>query len=153
LTVDIVIDDLKGPAIATFLKEHIAEMREVTPPGSVHALNLDGLRIPEVTFWTVVDDGGVVGCGAVKLLDGDHGEIKSMRVTPTLRRAGIASMLLDHIVSEARRMELARLSLETGSSAFFEPAQRLYLKYGFEFRGPFGGYEADPNLVFMTKSL
>jgi putative acetyltransferase len=151
--VDIVVDDLTGPEIATFLEEHVAEMRAVTPPGSAHAVDLDGLRIPEVTFWTVVDDGAVVGCGAVKRLDDEHGEIKSMRVASTCRRSGVASMLLDYIVAEARRMGLSRLSLETGSFTFFEPTRQLYLKNGFAFQGPFGDYEPDPNSVFMTKTL
>ena len=150
---DIVVDDLTGREIALFLEEHAAGMRAVTPPGSVHTLDLDGLRIPQVTFWTVRDERAPVGCGAIKRLDERHGEIKSMRVASTHRRAGVASLLLDHLVREARRMGLSRLSLETGSFAFFAPARQLYLKHGFTFRGPFGDYRADPNSVFMTKTL
>ena len=151
---EIVVDDLSGPEIAKFLDEHIQEMRAVTPPESKHALDLDGLRVPDVTFWTVMQDRAIVGCGAVKVLDASsHGEIKSMRVAPSHRRSGVASMLLQHIISEARRMGLSRLFLETGSFEFFEPARRLYLKHGFEYCGPFANYKEDQNNVFMTKPL
>ena len=149
----IVVDDLTGPEIAEFLDEHVDEMRSVTPPESKHALDLDGLRAPEITFWTMIDDERVIACGALKLLGGDDGEIKSMRVAPDCRQRGVASTMLQHIIVEARRMGLSRLYLETGSFEFFEPARRLYLKHGFELCGPFAGYKPDPNSVFMTKIL
>jgi putative acetyltransferase len=149
---EIIVDDLTGPEIAAFLEEHIEEMKAVTlAPESKHALDLDGLRIPEITFWTMIEDGQIVGCGAIKLLGHDHAEIKSMRVASTHRRRGVASALLRHIIAESRRMEVSRLSLETGSFAHFEAARRLYLKHGFEFCDPFGDYEPDPNSVFMTR--
>jgi putative acetyltransferase len=149
----IVVDDLTGPEIAEFLDEHVDEMRSVTPPESKHALDLDGLRAPEITFWTMIDGGRVVACGALKLLGGDDGEIKSMRVAPDCRQRGVASTMLQHIIAEARRMGLSRLYLETGSFGFFEPARRLYLKHGFELCGPFADYKPDSNSVFMTKTL
>ncbi len=152
---EIIVDDLTGPEIAEFLEEHIEEMKAVaaTEESSKHALDLDGLRVPEVTFWTMIEDGEVLGCGAIKLLGHDHAEIKSMRVAPTRRQRGLASTLLRHIVDESRRMGISRLSLETGSFASFEPARRLYLKHGFELCGPFGDYEADPKSAFMTRTL
>jgi 3-oxoacyl-[acyl-carrier-protein] synthase III/GNAT superfamily N-acetyltransferase len=150
---ELVVDDLTGPAIAEFLEEHIEEMKEVTPPGSKHALELDELRRPEVTFWTLLDDDEVIACGAIKRLDGDHGEIKSMRVAPSHRQRGVASALLRHLLFEARRSGLSRLSLETGSFEFFEPARRLYGSHGFEVCEPFGEYVPDPNSTFMTKQL
>lgn len=149
----IVMDDLSGTAIAQFLEEHVREMRAVSPPDSKHALDLAGLRIPEVTFWSVLDDDLLVGCGAVKRPDAGHGEIKSMRVAPSHRKRGVASTLLRHIITEARDMGLVQLSLETGSSEFFEPARRLYLKHGFEYCEPFADYEPDPNSVFLTRPL
>jgi putative acetyltransferase len=149
----ILLDDLSGPEIAGFLEEHIEEMKAVTPPGSKHALDLDGLRSPAVRFWTVVGDGRIVGCGAIKRLDDHHGEIKSMRVGPQCRRSGVASMLLTYLIAEAERMGFLRLSLETGASEFFESARRLYSKYGFQLCGPFADYILDPNSVFMTKVL
>jgi putative acetyltransferase len=149
----ILLDDLSGSEIAGFLQEHIDEMKAVTPPGSKHALDLDGLRSPLVRFWTVVSGGRIVGCGAIQRLDAHHGEIKSMRVAPACRRIGVASMLLTYLIEEAERMGFLRLSLETGASEFFERARRLYQKYGFELCGPFADYVLDPNSVFMTKAL
>jgi putative acetyltransferase len=151
--VEIVVDDLSGPEIAAFLEEHIEEMKSVTPPGSKHALDLDGLRVPEVTFWTMVENGEIVGCGALKLLGGDEAEIKSMRVAEAHRGRGLASTILQHILAESRRLGIRRVFLETGSFAFFEPARRLYLRHGFELCPPFADYEEDPNSVFMTKAL
>jgi putative acetyltransferase len=151
--VEIVVDDLSGPEIAAFLEAHVEEMKSVTPPESKHALDLDGLRVPEVTFWTMVDGGEIVGCGAIKLLGDGEAEIKSMRVAPGRRGRGIGSAMLRHILDESRRMGIARLYLETGSFEFFEAARRLYLGHGFELCGPFGDYAEDENNVFMTKSL
>jgi putative acetyltransferase len=149
----IIIDDLSGPEIAEFLAAHVQEMRSVTPLESKHALDLDGLRKPEVTFWTVYDTGTLIGSGAIKGLYADHAEIKSMRTAPSRKRSGIASALLKHIISEARKMGFSRLSLETGSTDFFLPARRLYEKFGFEYCGPFADYKDDPNSVFMTRTL
>jgi putative acetyltransferase len=151
--VEIKIDDLSGSEIAEFLEEHIREMKSVSPPESKHALDLEGLRKPEVTFWTVWDDSRLIGCGAMKELDANHAEIKSMRITASCRGKGIASMLLQHILNEARLQGYRRISLETGSMPFFEPARNLYAKYGFENCAPFSTYREDPNSVFMTKKL
>ena len=150
----IVVDDLSGPAIAAFLTEHIEEMRSITPLESKHALDLDGLRRPEITFWSVLDgDDAVVGCGAVKALDASHAELKSMRTAQARKRSGIASLLLEHILAEASRMGFARISLETGSADFFRPARSLYEKYGFDYCEPFADYKLDPHSVFMTRTL
>ena len=149
----IVVDDLSGPAIAAFLAEHVEEMRSITPLESKHALDLDGLRTPEITFWTVLDEDAVVGCGAVKRLDASHAELKSMRTARARKRSGIGSMLLEHILDEATRMGFARISLETGSAEFFQPARTLYQKYGFAYCEPFADYKLDPHSVFMTRPL
>jgi putative acetyltransferase len=149
----IVVDDLSGREIAAFLEEHVQEMRSITPLESKHALDLDGLRAPDVTFWTVRSGDDVVGCGAVKGLDAHHAELKSMRTAATRKRSGIASLLLEHILAEARRMGYTRLSLETGSAEFFLPARRLYEKFGFGYCAPFAGYGPDPHSVFMTRVL
>jgi putative acetyltransferase len=152
--VQIVVDDLSGPQIAAFLGEHVQEMRSITPsPESKHALDLDDLRKPEVTFWSVIDGATPVGCGAIKRLDASHAELKSMRTAPARRRDGVASMLLEHIITEAKRMGFTRLSLETGSYEFFLPARKLYEKFRFEYCEPFADYQADPNSVFMTRHL
>lgn len=149
----IVVDDLSGPAIAAFLAEHVEQLRAITPPESKHALDLDGLRQPEITFWSVLDGGTIAGCGALKRLDAAHAELKSMRTAPARQRGGVASLLLGHILSEARRMGFTRMSLETGADEFFLPARKLYEKFGFEYCQPFGGYTPSPHNVFMTRTL
>ena len=136
-----------------FLEEHISDMQAVSPPESKHALDLNGLRMPEITFWTAWSDAQLVGCCALKQLDATHGEIKSMRVARGVRRMGIGSTLVAHVVGEARARGYTRLSLETGAMPFFEPARRLYRRHGFELCGPFGSYKRDPNSVFMTLSI
>lgn len=150
---EIKVDSLESKEIADFLEEHIAEMKSVSPPESKHALDLDGLRTPAITFWTVWDDSNLVGCGAIKELDVEHAEIKSMRTKASCRNKGIASMLLQHILQEAKSRGYRRSSLETGSMPFFEPARNLYLKHGFDYCAPFSTYKEDPNSVFMTKDL
>ncbi len=149
----IIVDDLSGPRIAEFLAEHVRQMRTITPLESKHALDLDALRRPEITFWSVVDGEDVVGCGALKRLDAGHAELKSMRTAPARTRSGIASMLLEHVITEARRTGYARLSLETGSAEFFRPARTLYEKFGFDYCEPFADYRPDPHSAFMTRLL
>ena len=146
-------DDLTGPEIHALLEEHLRAMHAHSPPESVHALDITRLRHPDITFWTVRDEGALLGCGALRRIDNETGEIKSMRTaTPYLRR-GVARAMLDHIVAEAARRGYRRLWLETGSMAAFEPARRLYAAAGFTFCGPFADYVPDRNSVFMTRAL
>jgi putative acetyltransferase len=147
------LDDLSRPEIHALLSEHLRNMYEVSPPESVHALDLDRLRSPEITFWTAWDGTLLIGCGALKELDSLHGEIKSMRTPEALRRRGAGRALLNHIIAVARTRGYQRLSLETGSMAAFRPAQQLYESAGFSFCGPFGEYREDPNSAFMTLRL
>jgi putative acetyltransferase len=151
--VHIKIDDLSGLEIRALLEEHLASMRRHSPPQSVHALPIEGLRMPEITFWTVWENGELLGCGALKELDSQHGEIKSMRTALRHVRKGVAQTLLHYIIGEAGRRGYRRLSLETGSMQAFEPARQLYTRSGFTFCGPFADYVEDPNSVFMTKEL
>ena len=147
------VDDLTGPLIARFLEEHVTEMLSVSPPESKHALDLEALRGPDVTFWSVMDGGTVVGCGALKRLDARHAEVKSMRTAAARKRSGIASLVLGHLIAEAERMGFTRLSLETGSAEFFAPARKLYEKFGFTYCEPFADYRPDPLSVFLTRTL
>jgi len=147
------IDDLSGEDTAAFLREHMNDMKAVSPPESRHALDLEGLRRPDVTFWTMREAGRIVACGALRALSADHGEIKSMRTSRAYRGRGIASQMLDHIISEAKTRGYRRLSIETGSMDFFKPAHALYAKHGFEPCPPFAGYREDPNSIFMTLKL
>nr|WP_269811033.1 GNAT family N-acetyltransferase [Kineosporia rhizophila] len=128
-------------------------MREVSPPESVHALDVEALRAAEITFWAARDGDEVVGCVALKRLDEDHVELKSMRTLPSRLRQGIAGQLLRHAVNEARQAGYKQVSLETGSEDFFEPARTLYARYGFLPTGPFAGYTDDPNSSYFTLRL
>lgn len=150
---DIRIDDLRGAEIAALLNEHLADMYLVSPPESVHALDLDELRKPEITFWTVWCGDKLAGCGALKQLELHHGEIKSMRTAANFRRQGVAATMLQHIIAEAQRRQYRRLSLETGSMPYFASACRLYTRFGFENCAPFGDYQEDPYSLFMTKEI
>jgi len=150
---DIQIDDFTRSEIHELLQEHLRSMATLSPPESVHALDIEGLRKPDITFWSVWENGELLGCGALKELDSQHGEIKSMRTSALHLRRGVARNLLNHIIQEATRRGYRRLSLETGSMKAFEPARKLYSDFGFTYCGPFADYAEDPNSVFMTREL
>jgi putative acetyltransferase len=153
LSLRIETDDLTRPEIHALLEEHLRHMYEVSPPESVHALDLDKLRRPDITFWTAWEGGTLLGCGALKELDATHGEIKSMRTPTLLRGRGVGRAMLAHILDVAKSRGYTRLSLETGSMAAFLPAQRLYESFGFTACPPFADYRPDPNSLFMTLRL
>ena len=148
------VDDLTGPEIRQLLEEHLQHMRSLSPPESVHALDLDALRRPEITFWSIwSEDSKLMGSGALKSLGDGHGEIKSMRTADAHRNKGVGQAMLNHILREARTRAYTRLSLETGSVPGFKPAQRLYARTGFTPCGPFANYPEDPFSLFMTTEL
>jgi putative acetyltransferase len=128
-------------------------MRAISPPESKHALDLEGLRKPDITFWTLWMGGKLAGCCALKELDSRHGEIKSMRTATASLRKGVAARLLQNLIDVAQGRAYERLSLETGSMPYFEPARSLYRRFGFRECGPFAAYVVDPNSVFMTLDL
>jgi putative acetyltransferase len=149
--VHVTTDDLAGTEIAEFLSGHLADMRAQSPPESTHALDLDGLRDPAVTVWAVRDDDGtLLGCGALKELGPDGGEIKSMRTAPAARGRGVAAGLLQHLIGVARDRGYRTVHLETGSMESFAPARRLYARHGFVRCPPFADYPDDPNSVHMV---
>ncbi|MDQ1558866.1 MAG: putative acetyltransferase [Pyrinomonadaceae bacterium] len=147
------IDDLKGSEIHELLREHLRNMALHSPPESIHALDIEALRQPEITFWTIWETGELLGCGALKELDSRHAEIKSMRTSSRHLRKGVAKTLLQHILEESKRRGYNRLSLETGSAAAFEPARQLYANFGFTYCEPFADYVEDPYSVFMTREI
>lgn len=147
------LDDLSSTAIAELLAEHLRDMHEHSPPESVHALDLNELRKADIAFWSVWSEDELVGCGALKELDAEYGEIKSMRTFKKFRGQGAGKFILRHIIDEARHRNYKGLSLETGSMEFFDPARRLYESHGFEYCGPFADYVLDPNSVFMTMDV
>jgi putative acetyltransferase len=152
-TLHVELDDPARPDVYALLEEHLRNMHELSPPESVHALDVSRLKRPDITFWSVREGTTLLGCGALKELDPKHGEVKSMRTPQTLRRRGAGRAVLAHIIEEARRRGYRRLSLETGSMEAFQPAWRLYESFGFSFCGPFGDYKPDPNSIFMTLTL
>ena len=143
------MDDLTRPEVHALLQEHLANMYELSPPESVHALDLSKLRAPGITFWSVWDGATLVGCGALKEMSATEGEIKSMRTPKELRRRGAGRAVLEHILEEAKRRGYKRLYLETGSQDGFVPARTLYESFGFTYCGPFGDYKPDPHSAFM----
>ncbi len=147
------LDDLSAPEVRGLLQEHLSDMAQLSPPESVHALDIDALRQPEITFWTVWSGHALLGCGALKALSPGHGEIKSMRTHVAHRRKGVARAMLSHIMDEARRRSYVRLNLETGSMQAFAAAQKLYESFGFTCCAPFADYIEDPHSVFMTRAL
>lgn len=149
----IVGDDPARSDVRALLEEHLRCMHELSPPESVHALDVAELQAADVTFWTIRDGELLLGCGALKELDARHGEIKSMRTPLALRRRGAGRAMLTHIVEVARERGYERLSLETGTPEAFIPAQRLYESFGFQYCTPFGDYKLDPYSAFMTLRL
>lgn len=147
------LDDLSGEPTRALIALHLAGMRANSPPESVHALEVDGLRQPDVTFWSVWLENEIAGCGALKQLDERRGELKSMRVADPFLGRGVGKALLHHLMREAQARGMQSLWLETGSSPAFVPALRLYESAGFVRCGPFGDYTDDPFSVFMTRSI
>jgi putative acetyltransferase len=150
---NIKVDDLTGSEVVSLIGEHLQGMTLHSPPESIHALGLDELKKPEITFWTAWEGEQLMGCGALKEIDSQHGELKSMRTSSAYLRKGVAQAMLEHIIKEARGRGYTRLSLETGSMEAFLPARKHYEKYGFVYCPPFGNYVEDPNSVFMSMEL
>jgi putative acetyltransferase len=146
-------DDLSGDATRALIASHLAGMHETSPAESVHALGLEGLRHPAITFWSAWIDDDLAGIGALKQLDAERGELKSMRVDDRFRGTGVGRAILRHIIHDARERGMRSLWLETGSTPEFLPAQRLYESEGFVVCGPFGDYSVDPFSVFLMRPL
>ena len=145
--------DLDDVRVRALLAHHVASARGATSPGSDHALDSEGLKTDDILFWTAWEGDCLVGVGALRPLSNDHGEIKSMHIDASFRRRGIGSAMLLHIIDAARARGMHKLSLETGSWDYFAPARELYKKHGFVECPPFGGYKADPNSVFMSRTF
>ena len=149
----IIEGDLSDPRLVALLQIHLTTARAATAPGSAHALDLGGLQSPGISVWTIWDGDTLVGVGALKRLSTDHGEIKSMHTAQSMRRRGAGRAMLRHIIASARAGGMSRLSLETGSWDYFQPARALYGSHGFLECPPFADYKPDPNSVFMTLDL
>jgi putative acetyltransferase len=146
-------DNFDDSRVIALLDAHVSRARAETGRGSAHALDLSGLKTPDIRFWTVWRGETLLGMGALKTLSRDHGEIKSMYTAESARNQGVGRAMLTHIVAEASTMGLARLSLETGAWDYFGPARAFYRRHGFVECAPFADYQPDPNSVFMTQVL
>lgn len=150
---EIRVDDLRGPEVAALLTLHLDDAAKHSPPGSVHALDLDALRGPDITFWTAWEGDDLLGCAALREIEPGHGEIKSMHTALAHRGKGVAAAIVEVVINEARQRGLKRLSLETGSTEAFAPARALYARFGFTKCAPFGAYVEDPFSTHMTLDL
>ena len=135
------------------LIKHFIELRSVSPAGSTHVLDIDGLKDPSIKFWSLWENNKLIGCGALKFLEKDHGEFKSIRVADEFRKKGIGERIINHLIEEAKKLEISKLSIETGAGEFFAPARKLFNKFGFKKSEPFAHYKVDPNSCYFTLDL
>ena len=139
--------------VNNLLKKHFIELRSVSPAGSTHVLDIDGLKDPSIKFWSLWEDNKLIGCGALKFLEKNHGEFKSIRVADEFRKKGIGERIIKHLIDEAKKLEISKLSIETGAGEFFAPARKLFNKFGFKKSEPFAHYKVDPNSCYFTLDL
>ena len=142
-----------NPEVNELLKKHFIELRSVSPADSTHVLDIAGLKDQSIKFWSLWKNNEIIGCGALKFLEKNHGEFKSIRVTDKFRKAGIGEKIIDHLIEEAKKLEISKLSIETGSGEFFLPARKLFSKFGFKACPPFAHYKKDPNSCYYTLNL
>ena len=135
------------------LKKHFIELRSVSPVGSTHVLDIDGLKDPSIKFWSLWEDNKLVGCGALKFLEKNHGEFKSIRVADEFKKRGAGERIINHLIEEAKKLKISKLSIETGAGEFFLPARKLFSKFGFKKCPPFAHYKDDPNSCYYTLNL
>lgn len=150
---EITIDNLESGDVIALLEEHLRDMYATSPPESVHALDVNALKADNITFFAAREEGTLLGCVAIKSLDGLHFELKSMRTTHAVRGKGIGKQLLAHVIEHAQQKSAQRISLETGTQDYFIPACKLYESFGFKYCAPFSDYKLDSNSHFMTKKI
>ena len=141
------------PEVNELLEKHFKELRAASPVGSAHVLDIPGLKDTSIKFWSLWDNNNLLGCGALKFLDEEHGEFKSIRVHDNYRKQGHGIKVVMHLIDEAKKLNIKRLSLETGAGVFFEPARKLFKKCNFVPCKPFAHYKEDVNSVYLTKLL
>ena len=135
------------------LTKHFIELRAASPEGSAHVLDIPGLKVPSIKFWSLYNNDQLMGCGALKFLDKGHGEFKSIRIHDNFRKKGHGAIVINHLISEAKKLDIKRLSIETGAGNFFIPARKLFKSCGFEPCEPFAHYKEDINSVYLTKLI
>ena len=142
-----------NPEVHELLIKHFIELRSVSPEGSAHVLDIAGLKDPSIKFWSLWEDSDLMGCGALKFLDKEHGEFKSIRVCDNFRGNGSGTKVIKHLINEAKKLNIKKLSLETGAGDFFLTARKLFIKCGFEPCEPFSHYKKDINSIYMTMPI
>ena len=135
------------------LKKHFIELRSVSPEGSAHVLDIEGLKDNNIKFWSLWEDDQLIGCGALKFLDEDHGEFKSIRLADKFRKKGNGTKIIKHLIEKAKKLNIKKISLETGAGNFFKPARELFILCGFKTCEPFAHYKKDVNSVYMSKII
>ena len=148
-----IVGNFDNLEVNDLLKKHFVELRSVSPAGSTHVLDIDGLKDPSIKFWSLWENNKLIGCGALKFLEKDHGEFKSIRVADEFRKKGIGERIINHLIEEAKKLEISKLSIETGAGEFFAPARKLFNKFGFKKSEPFAHYKVDPNSCYFTLDL
>tara|TARA_B100001093_G_C26344149_1_gene807358 strand:- start:77 stop:544 length:468 start_codon:yes stop_codon:yes gene_type:complete len=141
------------PEVNELLIKHFIELRAASPEGSAHVLDIPGLKISSIKFWSFWENEKLLGCGALKLLEHDHGEFKSIRVHDNFRRKGNGVKVINHLIKEAKKLKIKRISIETGAGKFFEPARNLFKNCNFEPCEPFAHYKNDINSIYLTKLI
>ena len=141
------------PEVNDLLIKHFVELRKASPEGSAHVLDIQGLKIPSIKFWSLWEDNKLLGCGALKFIDKDHGEFKSIRVHDNFRKKGNGIKVITHLIAEAKKLNIKRISIETGAGKFFESARKLFKKCNFEVCEPFAHYKKDINSIYLTKLI
>ena len=145
--------NFNNPEVNQLLTIHFIELRAASPEGSAHVLDIPGLKVPSIKFWSLWNEKKLMGCGALKFLDQNHGEFKSIRIHENFRGKGNGIKIINHLIDEAKRLNISRISIETGSGKFFEPARKLFDKCGFKPCPPFAHYKEDINSLYLTKLL
>ena len=148
-----IVNNFEEPLVNELLVKHFIELRSVSPEGSTHVLDISGLKDPTIKFWSLWNENELMGCGALKFLDENHGEFKSIRITDKFRGKGYGINIIEHLVSEAKKLNIKKLSIETGAGEFFVPARKLFTKFGFKPCKPFAHYKKDPNSCYFTMDL
>ena len=145
--------NFENPKVNELLTKHFIELRSASPKGSTHVLDIEGLKVPSIKFWSLWDKNQIIGCGALKILDKEHGEFKSIRLHDDFRKKGNGVKLINHLINEAKKLKISRISIETGAGKFFEPARKLFNLCGFKPRKPFAHYKEDINSIYLSKII
>ena len=146
-------NNFDNPEVNNLLTKHFIELRSVSPEGSAHVLDINGLKVPSIKFWSLWDKDQLIGCGALKFLSDEHGEFKSIRVADNHRKKGMGEKIIAHLITEAEKIGIKRLSIETGAGEFFLPARKLFNKFGFKPCKPFAHYKEDPNSCYFDLEI